>query len=405
MERNEKFLETKKNKITKIAFLSHVDYSLYLFRLPIMLELKRQGWRVYAICPRGSISDKFKEFGIEHVEYKIERKSLNPIKEIKVLLDLYNVLKSLNLDILHTFAYKPNIYGTIAGKLAKVPIIINLIEGLGSLYVEDNLKVRILRTIIENLSKITFRLPNKCIVINSDDMNYLISKRILPKEKGILIKSVGVDTEEFDPKKINPQRIEALRKELMLGDDQVIVLMISRLLIHKGILEYFKSAEILKEKYGDKVEFLIAGDFDPGNPYNISKEILLSFIERKIIKFLSWRNDIKELLAISDIFVLPSYYREGIPRTLLEAASMKKPIITTNSVGCREVVEDGKNGFLVPVKDYNSLAKSIEILINDENKRKEFGEYSREKVIKEFDVRKVLKQYLDLYNSLLNERK
>ncbi|MEM3509509.1 MAG: glycosyltransferase family 4 protein [Nitrososphaerota archaeon] len=386
----------------KIAFLSHLDYNLYLFRLPIMLELKRLNWKVYAICPKGNVSDKFKELGIEHIEYEIERKSLNLLREFKVLFNLYKILKPLNLDILHTFTYKPNIYGTIVGKLAKVPVIINLVEGLGSLYVENNLKNRILRSIVENLSGFAFRLSNKCIVINSDDMNYLVSKRILPKEKGILIKSVGIDTEEFDPEKINIQKIESLKEELMLRSNQVVVLMLSRLLIHKGVLEYFKSAEILKEKYGDRVEFLIAGDFDSGNLYNIPEEILKDFIERKIIKFLGWRSDIKELLYISDIFVLPSY-REGIPRTLLEAGSMRKPIITTDTVGCREVVENGKNGFLVPVKDHISLAKSIEILINDKNKRKELGEYSRKKVIDEFDIRKVVKQYLNLYNYLLNE--
>ncbi|PMQ01793.1 MAG: galactosyltransferase [Dictyoglomus sp. NZ13-RE01] len=390
--------------MAKIAFLSHVDYNLYLFRLPIMLRLKKLGWEVYAVCPKGNISNKFKDFGIEHIEYNVERKSLNPFKEIETIYELYRVLRPLNLDILHTFTYKPNIYGTIAGRLAKIPIIINLVEGLGSLYVEDSLKSRSMRKIIEILSSITFRLSDRCIVINSDDVNYLISKKILPKEKGILIKSVGIDSEEYNPKKIDSQKINQLRRELNLKDDQVVILMLSRLLIHKGVLEYFKSAEILKEKYGDKIEFLIAGNFDPGNFYNISKETLQNYIERKIIKFLGWRNDIKELLAISDIFVLPSY-REGIPRTLLEAGSMGKPIITADTIGCKEVVEHGRNGFLVPIKDYISLAKSIEILINNEGMRKAFGEYSREKIIREFDIRNIVEQYLRLYNDLLNEKK
>jgi len=369
-----------------------------------MLKLKEQGWDVYAICPKGDVSEKFNDLGITHIDCRIQRKSLNPIIELYTIYELYRKLEPLKIDLLHTFIHKSNIYGTIAARLAKIPIIINLVEGLGSLYVEDNLKNKFLRKIVEILLSLAFRLSDKCIVINPDDMNYLISKRILPEEKGVLIKSVGVDSEEFNPQKVDSQRIKALRKELNLRDDQVIVLMLSRLIIHKGILEYFKSAEILKGKYRDNIEFLIAGDFDPGNPYNISREILQDFIERKIIKFLGWRNDIKELLAISDIFVLPSY-REGIPRTLLEAGSMGKPIITTDAVGCREVVEDGKNGFLVPVKDHISLAKSIEILINNEDMRKAFGEYSREKIIREFEIEKVVEQYLKLYNDLLSEKK
>ncbi len=388
----------------KIGFLSYADINLYLFRLPIMLKLKEQGWDVYAICPKGDVSEKFNDLGITHIDCRIQRKSLNPIIELYTIYELYRKLEPLKIDLLHTFIHKSNIYGTIAARLAKIPIIINLVEGLGSLYVEDNLKNKFLRKIVEILLSLAFRLSDKCIVINPDDMNYLISKRILPEEKGVLIKSVGVDSEEFNPQKVDSQRIKALRKELNLRDDQVIVLMLSRLIIHKGILEYFKSAEILKGKYRDNIEFLIAGDFDPGNPYNISREILQDFIERKIIKFLGWRNDIKELLAISDIFVLPSY-REGIPRTLLEAGSMGKPIITTDAVGCREVVEDGKNGFLVPVKDHISLAKSIEILINNEDMRKAFGEYSREKIIREFEIEKVVEQYLKLYNDLLSEKK
>jgi len=388
----------------KIAFLSHVDFNLYLFRLPVMVKLVEEGWEIYAICPKGRVSERFKDFGIKHIAYDVERKSLNPFKEIKTIYNLYKVLKPLDLDILHTFTSKPNIYGTLAGRLARVPIIINLVEGLGSLYIENNFKARLVRNIMELLYSFAFRLADKVIVINPDDMNYFIDKRILPSQKAILIKGVGIDTEDFSRANVNKNSVKDLRIELNIDKDQVVVLMVARLLVHKGVLEYLKSAEALKQKYNNKVEFLLVGDFDLGNPYNISNEILQDFVSRGIVKFLGWRDDIKELLALCDIFVLPSY-REGIPRTLLEAASMGKPIVTTNTIGCKEVVENGKNGFLVPIKDYISLAKSIEILVNNEDIRRAFGEYSREKVIREFEIRKVVEQYLKLYNDLLNEKK
>jgi len=383
-----------------IAFLSHIDFNLYLFRLPVMIKLVEEGWKVYVICPKGRVSEKFKDFGIEHIEYNIDRKSLNPFKELKVINELYIVLKNLGVNILHTFNYKPNIYGTIAGRLVRVPIIINTIDGLGSLYIEKSIKSKMVRFIIELLSFFTSRLSDKVIVINPDDMMYLVKRKIIPEDKVVLIKSVGVDTDLFDPNKVDNSYIKRLKDNLQIGEDSVIMLMIARLLIHKGILEYLNLAKILKQKYDDKVEFLLVGDFDPGNPYNISKEVLQTYIDKRIIKFLGWRDDIKELLALCDIFILPSY-REGIPRTLLEAASMGKPIITTNTIGCKEVVEDGKNGYLVPPKDIKALEKAIERLISDYDLRKNFGNYSREKAIREYDLKKIVTRYTDLYKSLL----
>jgi len=384
----------------KIAFLSHVDFNLYLFRLPVMVKLVEEGWEVYAICPKGRVSERFKDCGIRHIAYDVERKSLNPFKEIKTIYNLYKVLKPLDLDILHTFTSKPNIYGTLAGRLARVPIIINLVEGLGSLYIENNFKARLVRNIMELLYSFAFRLADKVIVINPDDMNYFIDKRILPSQKAILIKGVGIDTEDFSRANVNENSVKDLRIELNIDKDQVVVLMVARLLVHKGVLEYLKSAEALKQRYNNKVEFLLVGDFDLGNPYNISNEVLQDFVSRGIVKFLGWRNDIKELLAIADIFVLPSY-REGIPRTLLEAASMGKPIVTTNTIGCKEVVEIGKNGYLVPPKDIKALEEAIERLILDYDLRKNFGNYSREKAIREYDLKKIVTRYTDLYKSLL----
>jgi len=384
----------------KIAFLSHVDFNLYRFRLPVMVKLVEEGWEVYAICPKGRVSERFKDFGIKHIAYDVERKSLNPFKEIKTIYNLYKVLKPLDLDILHTFTSKPNIYGTLAGRLARVPIIINLVEGLGSLYIENNFKARLVRNIMELLYSFAFRLADKVIVINPDDMNYFIDKRILPSQKAILIKGVGIDTEDFSRANVNENSVKDLRIELNIDKDQVVVLMVARLLVHKGVLEYLKSAEALKQRYNNKVEFLLVGDFDLGNPYNISNEVLQDFVSRGIVKFLGWRNDIKELLAIADIFVLPSY-REGIPRTLLEAASMGKPIVTTNTIGCKEVVEIGKNGYLVPPKDIKALEEAIERLILDYDLRKNFGNYSREKAIREYDLKKIVTRYTDLYKSLL----
>jgi N,N'-diacetylbacillosaminyl-diphospho-undecaprenol alpha-1,3-N-acetylgalactosaminyltransferase len=390
---------TKRN----IGYLSNLDYNLYLFRLPIMLKMLEKGWKVYAICPKGKVSGKFNDYGIEHINFNLERRSLNPFAEVYTIYKLYKILKNLKVDILNTFTSKPNIYGTLAGRLSRIPIIINLVEGLGSFYVEDNLKAKLIRKIIEILYTFSFRISNKVIVINPDDMFYLIKKRILQEKKAFLIKSVGVDTNEYSSEKIDNIIIKSLQKNLNLNDNQIIVLMIARLLIHKGVLEYIKAAEILKEKYKKKVEFLLVGEFEPGNLYNVSKDILDSYIKKGTVKFLGWRDDIKDLLALCDIFVLPSY-REGIPRTILEAESMGKPIVTTNTIGCKEVVENEKNGYLVPIKDVQALSDAIEKLILDSDLRKKYGNYSRQKAVSEYEINKIIEKYMELYKTLLNEK-
>lgn len=376
----------------RIGFLSHLDLNLYLFRLPIMKKLVEEGHTVYAICPRGDKFELFEKEGIIAIEYKIQRSSLNPFKELKALYNIYRAIKPLALDMIHTFTAKPNIYGTLAGKMAKIPTIINLVEGLGSFYIEDTRKNIVVRNIIEKLYKLVFLFSDKVVFVNSDDPEYLASKGVIKKSKIEIIKSVGIDTEAFNPEKIEESTIEHLKRSLNL-EDKVIVLMVARAIWHKGIREYYEAANHLS-KY-DNVQFLLVGDIDEGNHSSANK----AFLNLGDVLWLGHRDDILVLTAMSDIYVLPSY-REGVPRTLLEAASMAKPIVTTNTVGCREVVKDGENGFLVPIKDSISLANKIEILLLDADEQKVMGENGRMLAIKTFDVKEIVKQYLKLYKIL-----
>jgi len=365
----------------KIAFLSHLDLNLYLFRLPIMKELIKKNIQVFAICPRGEVFDKFKEFKIQAIEYKIDRSSFNIFKELNTVKNIKNVINYINPDILHTFMHKPNIYGN----LTKHKNRINTVTGLGSFFIHNDLKSKIIKTIIENFYKYTTKSTKKVIFQNSDDLKLFVNKKIIPANKAVLIRSSGIDTETFKP---IPKNIKLL-KELNL-DNRPVVLMIARVIKDKGVQEYINAAEILK----DKANFLYAGDIDRGNKN--------AFIPKwKYVKYLGFREDIKELISICDIFVLPSY-REGVPRTLLEAAAMAKPIITTDTAGCREVVDNGRNGFLVPIKNVENLVKKIEFLIHNKNLSKEFGINSRKKIEIEFDVKIVVQKYLEVYNELTN---
>jgi len=361
-----------------IGFLSHLDLNLYLFRAPIIKELVSKGHKVYAICPSGDKNDALKSLGCEVVNYEISRKGLNPLNELLTIKKIYEVIKPLNLDILQNFTAKPNIYGSIAGKKANIPLVCNAVTGLGSFYIDDSFKSKVVKTIMNTLYKYANSKADRCVFQNSDDMNYFVDSGFVESNKSVLIKSSGIDTKDFVSQEIHK-------------NEKINVLMIARAIWHKGIKEYYEAAFLLKDL---DVTFTLVGDTDEHNPSCANKE----FLENGNVQWMGHRDDIKVQINKCDIFVLPSFYGEGVPRTLLEAASMGKPIVTTNNVGCKEVVDDGVNGFLVPVKDSQSLAEKIKILIEDKNMRNEFGKASREKAVEEFDVKVVVEQYLRLYD-------
>ena len=363
----------------KIAFLSHLDLNLYLFRLPIMIALVKKGHVVYAICPRGEKFDEFEQYGVKALDYKILRKSLNPFKEIKTIRNIYRVIKPLELDILQNFTAKPNIYGSIAGHLADVPMIVNAVTGLGSFYVSKTKKANAVRMVMEKLYKMSNKKADFCVFQNSDDMKYFIDADLVDANKAILIKSSGIDTKIFAPK--NDKRAQ---------NSPLVVLMIARAIWHKGIAEYYESAKILKD---ENVKFVLIGDTDEGNVSCADEK----FLNNGNVTWLGHRDDIKEQIEACDVFALPSY-REGVPRTLLEASALAKPIVTTDAVGCREVVDDKVNGFLVPVGDASALALKIKELIDDADLRDTMGKNGRIKAVNEFDVDIVVKKYLEIYD-------
>jgi len=374
------------------AFLSHLDLNLYLFRAPIMKELLKRGYKVYVICPKGDKNQALSDMGCKVVNYKIDRKGLNPFSEKKSIDNIYHAIKNLNIDILHTFTAKPNIYGTFAAKRAGIATVLNLVEGLGSFYVNDSMKNIVIRYIMERLYKKAFKLSNGCVFVNNDDPKYMLSRRLIPKEKVKIIKSVGVDTKKFSMQRFSLEKLHNIKSSLDL-EGKIVVLMVARAIWDKGIREYYEAAQMLTEKYRD-IAFVLVGGTDEGNHTCASK----SFLNSAHVKWLGQRDDIVDITAISDVYVLPSY-TEGLPATLMEACAMSKAIVTTDTVGCRDVVDDGRNGFLVPVRDAKSLAEKIEVLIGDVQLRKQMGEESRKKAKDEFDVRKVVVQYMEYYET------
>jgi len=357
-----------------------------------MRTLVDQGHQVVAVCPRGAFTDKFVDYGIDVCTYTIDRKSFNPFKEIITFFKIILIFRQIKPDVLHAFTIKPCVYSALASRFANIPSVYGAITGLGSIFVDASRCKINAAVYLSYLMKFAFQFVDKVVFQNDDDLNFFVERRILPRSKAALIRGSGVDTEFFCMKRISSERLDGLRQRLSLPLANVVVLMVGRAIRHKGVVEYIQAAAKVREQIFN-VDFVLVGGVDDGNPSSVSRDYLCS---QSHIHWLGHRDDIAELTALCDICVLPSY-REGVPRSLLEAAAMGKPIVTTDAVGCREVVEDGVNGFLVPVRDVGALAQRIVQLIQDAELRERMGRAGRLKAVQEFDVRHVVRQYLDLY--------
>lgn len=385
-----------KNKIIKIAYIGGPDISL---RLPLIKLLIFKSYKIFVVGSSKKEKGRFEREGIPYCYYHLNRK-FGMFNDIKSFFQLYKILKKEKPYCIHTFDTKPTILGRIAAKMAGVPVIIGTIPGMGSLFSENTFTNKIFRIFYIIAQKIACGLSDLTIFQNYDDLNFFITKKIISSSKATIVKGSGVDVEAFLPKNLQSERLEKTKTELGLNSNSLKIFMISRLVRYKGIKEFLEAAKILKSKYRN-IDFFLIGPAD-----NTVAAFPLEEVKKyaNVVKYTGHRNDIPEILYFADIVVLPTYYREGIPRILLEAASMRKPIVTTNIPGCKEIVEDGVNGFLVPPKNSKALVEAIGKLILDENLRKQMGKMSRKKVLEEFSLNIVFEQTLNAYKKLFKNK-
>jgi N,N'-diacetylbacillosaminyl-diphospho-undecaprenol alpha-1,3-N-acetylgalactosaminyltransferase len=374
--------------MSRIAFLSHTDLALWLLRRELMTNLKKIGWEVIAIAPEGSYSAKLRRLGLRTVNCRIARKGLNPAREIRSVIEIAGLLRRERPDVLHTFSHKPNIYGCLAARLANVPAVVIAVEGLGALFTEQGMAARALRWILEQLYRVSAGFCDRAVFSNKEDLLFFAGRGIIRKSKSCVIPGVGINTADWLPTKTSRR------------NGQVNVLMAARLLRSKGVAEFLQAARILRSRLGGSVSFALAGDYDNGNFYPADKELVDAAVKDCTVSFLGWRDDIKEVMASSDIVVLPSYH-EGLPMVLVEAASLGKPIVAADVPGSRDVVEQCRNGFLVPARNSATLAAAIERLALDRKLRAKFGAESRKIAVQRFDSKKTAAIYAGLYESLL----
>ena len=343
-----------------------------------------KGYKVSVITRCRETAREFRQYGLAPINIEFSRRGLNPITELITIFRLHKILKRIKPDIVHNVALKPVVLGSLAAQFAGVRNIVNAPVGMGYVFTSEENKARILRPIVKALIRYSLgRQARRVIIENNDDFNNLVAGGFAKNDSIALIKGAGVDTEKFDYK---PE-----------PDGQVRVIMVSRLLRDKGVQEFTDAAKLVKAREST-VQFVLVGDVDDGNPTSLTAEQLTELRKSRDVTWLGARTDISDLLAASHVACLPSY-REGLPKSLIEAASAGRPIVTTDVPGCREVVTHMVNGLLVQPRDVSALASAIEKLVNDPKLRQSMGKENRQKAESEYANEIIIAQTHGVYDS------
>ncbi len=370
----------------KIIINVNSAWNLFNFRAGLIGELIRAGYEVVAVSPWDENVPKLELLGCRFVKLEVDSQGTNPIRDLLLLWRYWQLLIIEKPDLCLFYTVKPNVFGSLASTFCGVPFI-NNVAGLGSVFISGGW----LKRIVKILYKIALKKSTKVFFQNKDDLElFLENKLINPKLTDVLPGS-GINLNYFSPLKTDIDTTEISSFKFLL---------IARMLKDKGVVEYVKAAQLLKES-GLKAEFYLLGFLDVHNPAAISKEQMNAWVKQGYVKYLGSSDDVREHISNSSCIVLPSY-REGTPRALLEAAAMAKPIITTNAAGCKEVVDDGENGMLCEVKNSIDLASKMkEMLMLSEDQRKLMGEKGRLKMVKEYDEKIVIQKYMQAIEHVL----
>ncbi|CAK2053673.1 galacturonosyltransferase WbtD [Vibrio crassostreae] len=369
----------------KVFITSNTSWYIYNFRRNTVQALLDEGYVVGIVSPKDSYSVKLQDMGAKHFHIDIDQGGKNPLNDLITLYGFFQLYKKHHPEVVLNFTPKNNIYSTLAARISGAKSI-NNIAGLGQIFIEDNLTAKLARF----LYKISQPSAFKVFFQNDDDRELFIQNNLVPI--GIIdrVPGSGVDLSRFTVSS-SP------------NDSTVRFLLIARMLYDKGVGHYVEAARELRDKYGDKVEFRLLGFLDVANSSSVSKAEMSSWVEEGAVTYLGTSDCVEEEIAKVDCMVLPSFYREGVPKSLLEACAMGKPIVTTDNVGCRETVDDGINGYLCQPRSTASLVEQLDKMISlSHDERLIMGTNSRRKVEREFDEKIVIDKYLQAVSSALN---
>ncbi len=367
-----------------LLFLITEDWAFWLHRLSIARAARDDGWDVVVTTRVVAHGDRIRGEGFRLVPIGMRRRSLAPWRELATIIELVRLFRRERPDLVHHVAMKPVIYGSLAAWIAGVPAVVNALTGMGYVFTSRELKARLLRPPIRLAFHWLLDRPNSRLIVQNSDDAAALGGAMVAKQRVVLIRGSGVDTKAFTP------------SEEPAGPP--VAVMVSRMLRDKGVGELVEAARLLQQR-AVPLRIVLVGWPDPENPTAIAERELQAWDAAGVIAWWGERSDIAKIWAKCHIAVLPSY-REGLPKSLLEAAACGLPMVATDVPGCREIVRDGETGLLVPPRDAESLAAALERLAGDAVLRRRMGAAARELVERALSDEVVAEQTLALYRSL-----
>jgi len=362
----------------KFLIISPKNRTIYNFRGDLIKEIQKNGYEVFVTLPNGDNLDKIKELNLKYEIIPLTKHGLNFFEDIKYLFKLSSFIKEIKPDKILAYTVKPIIYGSIANKISNGNNFYSMMTGSGYVFISKSFKAKMLNFIVKNLYRIAFSFSKKIIFFNIDDLNDFVNQKIVSKEKSFVVNGSGVNLDKFYP---------------LPYPEKVTFFMLSRLLKSKGVMQYLKACEKIKKKYPN-VRCILLGKIED-MPDAIPEEEIMSYVNSNIVELFGETDNVLEYYKQCSVYVLTSY-REGIPRTVLEAMACARPIIVTDVPGCRETVIENYNGFLVKLNDVDELVEKMEWFIKNKNYIEIFGRNSYNLCKEKFDVKKVNEKLIEI---------
>lgn len=367
----------------KILFFVTEDWFVCSHWLPLIIAAKDAGYEAIVVTRTNRHAEQIMLQGIRVIPFEISRRGSNLFREFTTILRLVEIYRKEKPDMAHHVAMKPILYGSLVSRLMRVPHTVNWVAGMGWLFVSNNRRAKILQIVVRKALGILLR--GTSVIVENQDDQAIISNLGVADQRIHLIRGAGVDTLAYAP---SPEL-----------DGVKLVVLPARMLWDKGVEEFVDAAKQLRQR-GVKARFVLVGEPDEGNPASVPEGQLLAWQKEGVVEWWGRREDMPQVYAQSHIVCLPSY-REGLPKSLLEAASCARAIVTTNVPGCRDVVRDGDNGLLVEARDAAALANALARLLSDPELRLRMGQRGRERVLNEFSQERIVNQVLALYREVL----
>lgn len=370
----------------KVAIALNTAWNLVNFRSGLIKALVSRGYEVVAVAPEDGYASQLQTLGCRYLPLPMDNKGTHPGRDLLLLVRFFTLMRAEKPDVFLGYTVKPNVYGSLAAHALRIPVI-NNVAGLGTVFIKGGR----LNQLVRGLYRIALSRSAKVFFQNDDDRHLFVSGNLVSETVTDRLPGSGVDLVKFRPSPLPARHV-------------VRFLLIARMLWDKGVGEFVEAARLLKQR-GIDADCCLLGFLDVQNPAAISRKQIGGWVAEGVVRYLGVSDNVRNEIAQADCIVLPSFYREGTPRTLLEAAAMARPIVTTDSVGCRDVVDDGVNGFLCKPKDASDLADKMTRIVSMSPAEREFmGLRGREKVEWEFDEQIVIDKYISAIEAVLAKK-